>query len=76
MERGRHLVHEVAMCIDCHSPRGHDGQFLAGKHLAGSPLEIGPLVPMPAWAPTAPAIKGLPGYTDEQAAHFLMTGKR
>lgn len=74
--RGRHLVHEVAMCIDCHSPRGKDGRFQADQHLTGSAVGFAPIVPMPAWAPTAPPLKGLPGYTDEQATHFLMTGER
>ncbi|MEJ1973604.1 MAG: hypothetical protein WDM96_14425 [Lacunisphaera sp.] len=31
---------------------------------------------MPAWAPAAPAIAGLEGFTTEQAVKFLMTGER
>ena len=34
-----------------------------------------PLMEMP-WAAAAPGIAGLPGYTDEQAVAFLMTGVR
>jgi len=74
--RGRYLVHDLAMCIDCHSPRGERGEFIEGKHLSGSPLGFAPTVPMPAWADVAPAIAGLPNYTDEQAVHFLMTTER
>jgi hypothetical protein len=74
-ERGHYLVHQVAVCVDCHSPRGPDGQFIAGRHLTGSPLPFKPTVDMP-WAPAAPPIAGLPGYTEEAAIEFLTTGKR
>lgn len=75
IERGRYLVHEVAMCIDCHSPRGPDGQFVETQHLTGSPLAFVPTIEMP-WTDVAPPIAGLPGYTREQAITFLMTGER
>lgn len=76
IERGRYIVEQVAMCSDCHSPRGETGQFIAGKEYTGSPLGFAPTVPMPAWADTAPLIAGLPNYTTEQAVKFLMTGER
>ncbi len=73
---GRHLVENVAGCVDCHSPRGPDGQFVAGRELAGTPLFFKPTGPMPVWAATAPRLAGLPaGFTEEQLAHFLMTGE-
>lgn len=75
VERGRYLVHDVALCIDCHSPRDEKGQFLEGKHLTGAALGFAATVPMP-WAPAAPAIAGLENFTAEQAAKFLMTGER
>ncbi|MDQ8202917.1 hypothetical protein [Pelagicoccus sp. SDUM812003] len=76
VERGRYLVHSVAMCIDCHSPRGPDGQFLEGKDLTGSPLAFVATVPMP-WAPLAPNLAGLPPHYDEASMiTFLMTGER
>lgn len=74
--RGRYLVENVAMCADCHSPRGEKGRFIAGKEYTGSPLGFAPTVPMPAWADHAPHIAGLPGYTTEQAVRFFMTGER
>jgi len=76
VERGRYLVEQVAMCGDCHSPRGEKGLFVAGKEYTGSPLGFAPTVPMPAWADTASYIAGLPNYTTEQAVKFLMTGER
>ncbi len=33
--RGRYLVHTVAVCVDCHSPRGPDGAFIEDQHLSG-----------------------------------------
>jgi mono/diheme cytochrome c family protein len=75
IERGRYLVHNVALCIDCHSPRDEKGQFLAGKHLTGAALGFAATVPMP-WAPAAPGIAGLENFTPEQAVKFLMTGER
>ena len=75
IEKGRYLTHNVAGCIDCHSPRDERGQFIADKHLTGAVLPFAPTVPMP-WAPAAPALIGFEGYTTEQAVKFLMTGER
>lgn len=72
--RGRHLVENVALCADCHSPRLPTGEFDRARWLMGAPLGFKPLVEMP-WAPVAPPLAGLPGYTDEQAVRFLTTGQ-
>lgn len=76
LARGEYLVHQVGLCIDCHSPRGEGGEFVAGRHLTGAPLSFSPAVPMP-WAPVAPPIAGMPaGWSEEGLVHFLMTGER
>ena len=76
IERGRYLVHQVGLCIDCHSPRDGKGRWIPELHLTGSPLPFKPAEPMP-WMSVAPKIAGLPaGYTEEQTVHFLMTGER
>ncbi len=75
VERGRYLTHQVAGCIDCHSPRDEFGRFVAERHLTGAVLGFAPTVPMP-WAPAAPSLVGLEGYTTEQGVRFLMTGER
>jgi mono/diheme cytochrome c family protein len=76
VERGEYLVHRAGLCIDCHSPRDEKGEFIAAKHLTGSPLPFTPTVSMP-WMPAAPRIAGLPaGFTEKDTAHFLMTGER
>lgn len=72
--KGRHLVENVGLCQDCHSPRNPDGAFDRTKWLTGSPLGFKPLMEMP-WAPVAPGIAGLPKFTDAQAVTFLTTGK-
>lgn len=75
VERGRLLVENVAMCADCHSPRLATGEFDRSRWLQGAPLGFKPLGEMP-WAEAAPAIAGLPGYTEEQGVAFLRTGRR
>lgn len=76
IERGRYLVTAIGGCNDCHTPRNQRGEIVPGTELTGSALPFAPTVPMPAWAPVAPAIAGLPGYTTEQGITFLMTGMR
>jgi len=61
--------------MDCHSPRDEKGRFIEGQQLMGSVLSFAPTVPMP-WAPAAPRIAGLEGFTTEEAVKFLMTGAR
>ena len=53
--RGRHLVDNVALCADCHTPRLPGGQFDRARWLEGSPLGFKPLFEMP-WSPVAPPI--------------------
>ena len=74
--RGRYLVHQVGLCIDCHSPRDKTGQFIEGKHLTGAPIDFVATIPIP-WMGVAPKIAGLPaGFTADDMVHFLMTGER
>lgn len=73
--RGRHLVENVALCADCHSPRLPTGELDRSRWLLGAPIGFKPTVEMP-WAPVAPPLAGLPGYTDEQAVTLLTTGVR
>ena len=75
IERGRHLVENVAMCADCHTPRLASGAFDRARWLQGAPLGFAPVAEMP-WAAVAPSIAGLPGVTDEQGIQFFMTGQR
>lgn len=72
--RGKYLVENVGTCQDCHTQRNQQGEYVREKWLQGSPLFFKPTVPIPGWAEKSPNIAGLPGWTDEQAIKFFMTG--
>ncbi len=74
MERGKYLVERTGLCSDCHTLRNQRGELVQDKALQGAPILFKPTVPMPVWADKAPNIAGLPGWTDEQAVKFMMTG--
>jgi mono/diheme cytochrome c family protein len=75
--RGRYLAHQVAMCVQCHSPRLPDGSLDETKLFTGAPVPFAD-APFPGmhWATRAPAIAGLPGFTDEDEITLLTTGRR
>ena len=72
--RGKYLVERAVPCGDCHTARNEHGELMREKPLQGAPILFKPIVPIPGWAERAPNIAGLPGWTDEQAIKFLMTG--
>ncbi len=74
IERGRYLVEEVAKCAECHTPRKPDGELDGSAWLRGAPIWIRPVAPMANWADRAPALAGLPSFTQEQAEKVLENG--
>ena len=74
IERGKYITHSVAMCVQCHTPRKPDGELILSEQFHGAPLPIHSPYPNSQWAFQAPHIAGLPGYTQEEAIRFLMTG--
>jgi len=70
-ERGRYLVHHVAMCVECHSPRDASGEIVEGREFTGAQI---PCPPPQGWALRAPRNRGLPGYTLELAVRLLTQG--
>jgi mono/diheme cytochrome c family protein len=72
--RGEYLVKAIGQCGDCHTPMNDHGQYIMTQWLQGKKLEFGPLTPMPVWADTSPNIAGLPGWDQEKAVQFFMTG--
>src|SRR5438093_532176 len=72
--RGEYLVHSVAMCVQCHSPRDDKGQLIKENLFEGGPIPVPAPARGPEWATTAPNIKGLPGSTDEEEIRLLTTG--
>lgn len=72
--RGEYLVNSVAMCVQCHSPRDSRGTIIANQKLTGGPIPVrGPSWDSE-WAYKAPALAGLPGFTDEQIVMLLTEG--
>jgi mono/diheme cytochrome c family protein len=74
VERGRYLVEEVARCPECHTPRNGRGDLKRDQWLQGASIWITPVQGIPNWAERAPALAGLPSYTDEQAERILEQG--
>lgn len=76
VEHGRYLVESVAMCGECHSTRDQSGNIVPGTKFKGGPMPA--RVPWAGdgnlWPVMAPAIAGLPGYTDIQAVRLLTQG--
>jgi mono/diheme cytochrome c family protein len=72
--RGRYLAEEVARCYECHTPRDAQGDLERDRWLQGGAVWIRPVRPNPNWAERAPALAGLPSYTDAQAERILERG--
>jgi mono/diheme cytochrome c family protein len=73
VEHGRYLVHDVAMCVECHSPRDDQGSVIQSQEFMGGPIPFRPPWPND-WALIAPRNKGLPGYDDALAMRLLTEG--
>jgi len=78
IERGRYITHDVAMCVQCHTPRDASGALIASEEFMGATFPVGPppFIPEAAWCITTPRVAGLPGFTDAEAIEFFMTGAR
>jgi mono/diheme cytochrome c family protein len=76
LARGRYLATDVAMCVQCHTPRDARGDLDLTRLFAGAPIPVGSPFPHRPWAFQAPALVGLPGWTDADAITLLMTGRR
>ena len=72
--RGKYLVDEVAKCAECHTPRDASGNLDAHAWLQGAPIWIMPVRPIQNWADRAPALAGLPSFTDVQMERVLEKG--
>jgi mono/diheme cytochrome c family protein len=73
--RGKYIVEQVAMCVQCHTPRSQSGQLLLTRYLQGAPIPIAaPASFQIDWAYKAPAIAGLPGYSRQDGIKLLTEG--
>ena len=74
VERGRYLTHDVAMCVQCHSPRDDKGEIVKGKEFSGARIRVESPFPGPPWAVQAPNLRGLTGFSDEGVVRLLGSG--
>jgi mono/diheme cytochrome c family protein len=71
---GRYLTERALMCIQCHSPRGEQGDLLQSQLFMGAPIPVSPPSWAKNWALVAPRIAGMPGYAENEALKLLVTG--
>ena len=74
IEHGRYLVHQVALCVQCHSPRDANGRLLETRLLSGARIPVSSPFPGQPWAYQAPDIRGMVGYTEEEGIRLLTEG--
>jgi mono/diheme cytochrome c family protein len=75
--RGEYLATKVVPCIQCHSPHDRAGNLLEDQLFTGQAIPFtSPFPDGPRWAPRAPALKRLPGWSTEEFISILTTGKR
>lgn len=72
--RGEYLANNVAMCVQCHSPRDSRGVILANQKFHGAPMPVRGPAWSEDWAFRAPSIAGLVGFTDDQIIMLLTEG--
>ena len=74
IERGRYLTHDVAMCVQCHSPRDRHGAILREEEFRGAPNPFPPPYEGVPWAIRSVNIRGLGGLPEEAVIRLLTTG--
>lgn len=74
VERGKYLAENVAMCVQCHTPRDASGSLIWSKLYDGAPVPVQRPGWQNSWAEFAPRIAGLPQYSDEQMMILLTAG--
>jgi len=74
VERGQYLVHSVAMCVQCHSPRDESGELIGTRLLSGAPMPVKSPFRGKEWASRAPNLRGLTGFSDEAVTRLLTEG--
>lgn len=76
VERGRYLVNDVAMCVQCHSARTESGDIAPSKLMRGAPLPVEGPDWSEAWAYIAPDVVTLARGRPDYVIGVLTTGKR
>lgn len=74
--QGKYLVHHVAQCIECHTPRDAQGEVIESRLLTGAVIPVvGPKSDAP-WAAESVALAGLGNYSEAFVRYLLIHGKR
>jgi hypothetical protein len=76
VERGRYLVHQASMCVQCHSPRDRQGELKTDRLLTGGSVPVTNPYEGARWAFHAPNLIRAPGYTEAEFLRLLQTGIR
>ncbi|MGN6544895.1 MAG: c-type cytochrome [Aureliella sp.] len=76
VERGRYLVHDVAHCVDCHTPRDSSGELIASQLMTGAPIPVRGPAGSPPWAFQSASLAGLVNYERDFVLHLLTKGER
>jgi len=74
LERGKYLVHNASLCVQCHSPRDVRGNLISGKLLTGGAVPLSTPWSHDPWASVAPSLVSMAGYSEEQAVRLLTEG--
>ena len=74
IERGRYLANDVAMCVQCHSPRDESGALIDGQHFTGAPMPVRSPFSGQTWTTKAPHLRGLNFLSESQAIELLCNG--
>jgi mono/diheme cytochrome c family protein len=72
--QGEYLANRVAMCVQCHTPRDAQGNLLLSERFRGGAIPFTSPWPNREFAYRAPAIAGLPGFTDDDIIMLLTEG--
>lgn len=73
---GRYLVYDVAMCVECHTPRDEAGTLLLSRALHGARIEVASPYSRLPFAYESPSLVGLPaGYDRDDLVRFLSSGE-
>ena len=74
VERGNYLTHEVAMCVQCHSPRDASGRIIESQEFRGAPMPLRSPYPGVEFALRAPDLRELASHSEDAVVRLLETG--
>jgi mono/diheme cytochrome c family protein len=76
IKHGKYLVHHVAHCDQCHTPRDHRGSLIQSLLLTGARIPVeGPKFSSP-WAAESVSLAGLVNYDVSFVRHLMTQGAR